>query len=187
MAPAIKVSAYSGKARRPAVARYCMLAVLCTLLGVISYAVWSTPSQSGSSNSSLGPLGEEVAMRPSSGEVAIIITVHGALRYLRECLDSINKHTENVHLILADDSGNATQNAQLARYLSTYPLPHTHLIMGKHAVGYTHTINAGLRKVHDMGFKVMVCLNSDTVLTPYVSQHDCPLQHWAWLQPGLHL
>lgn len=56
---------------------------------------------------------------------------------------------------------------QLSEMLQRMPLPSTHIIMDpKEAKGYTLTINAGLRRAHEMGCTAMICLNSDTVVTP---------------------
>lgn len=41
----------------------------------------------------------------------------------------------------------------------------------QHAKGYTLTINAGLRRAYEQGFKVFVCLNSDTVVTHMWLEH----------------
>lgn len=56
---------------------------------------------------------------------------------------------------------------QLSEMLKRMPIRSTHIVMDpKEARGYTLTINAGLRRAHDMGCSVMICLNSDAVVTP---------------------
>lgn len=146
-----------------------LLLLLGILLGGAGLAAWPALRGRGAGGGSIGSLDDGVALRPCSGEVAIVITVHGALEYLAECLQSLERNTEDVHVFLSDDSANATETAQLARILRGFTLPHTHIVMGDTAKGYTLTINAGLRRAHQMGFKIMICLNSDTILTTDVS------------------
>jgi hypothetical protein len=74
--------------------------------------------------------------------VAIVITVHGAIDYLRMCLDSIHRHSIGTHIYLSDDSPLAADREKVF-YLSKIYRNTTYLTQPGVPVGYTKAVNLG--------------------------------------------
>jgi GT2 family glycosyltransferase len=97
--------------------------------------------------------------------VAIVITVHGAIDYLRLCLDSIHRHSTGVHVYLCDDSPLSSDREKVL-YISRIYSNTTYLTQPGVPVGYTKTVNLGLKMAFTAGFPTIIQLNSDTEVTP---------------------
>jgi len=91
---------------------------------------------------------------------AIIIPVYNAYEELRECIASVQKHTnlaEN-RLIIIDD---ASTDARVREFLKG--LNNIELICNEQNIGYTKTCNKGISLAAPYD---VVLLNSDTIVTP---------------------
>lgn len=100
------------------------------------------------------------------GSPAVLMTVHGALEYVQGALQSLSKHTAtSVQLYVADDCGNATETKMLGALLASTPLNSTHIVVGSTPQGYTKAINMALAAAMRAGHSVLVCMNSDVVVT----------------------
>ena len=89
---------------------------------------------------------------------SIVIPVHGALPLLRECLDSLRRHTAPPYEIILIDNGS---DAATKRYLRS--LRGVRLIENSHNLGFARAINQGMKAARG-GYIAWV--NSDTRVTP---------------------
>ena len=89
---------------------------------------------------------------------SLIIPVHGALPLLRECLESIRRHTAPPHEVILIDNGS---DAATKRYLRS--LKGVRLIENPRNLGFARAINQGVRAARG-GYIAWV--NSDTRVTP---------------------
>jgi len=91
---------------------------------------------------------------------AIVIPVYNAYEELRDCIASIQKHTDLTEnrVIVIDDASN---DARIREFLGG--LSNIEFISNEQNIGYTKTCNKGisLAATHDV-----VLLNSDTIVTP---------------------
>jgi GT2 family glycosyltransferase len=93
--------------------------------------------------------------------VDIIICVHNALEYVKQCLDSVVRHTNPPYsLIIIDDGSDQETKAYLEQFAT---LQGATLIRNDRPMGYTCAANQGLRESRS---EYVVLLNSDTVVTP---------------------
>jgi GT2 family glycosyltransferase len=110
-----------------------------------------------------------------SCKVSIIIPVKDALSYLRKCLNSIKKNTQNYELILIDNDCDKRTKA----YMSKLNYPELKIIVNKENKGVPYAWNQGI-KIAKYGY--LCFLNSDTVVTSgwmdkllncFKIKHDC--------------
>jgi GT2 family glycosyltransferase/glycosyltransferase involved in cell wall biosynthesis len=93
--------------------------------------------------------------------VDVVVCVHDALDDVRECLDSVVRHsTPAYRLILVDDGSGPEARDYLAAFASSQG---AHLIRNETAAGYTLAANQGLRASKA---DHVILLNSDTVVAP---------------------
>jgi GT2 family glycosyltransferase/glycosyltransferase involved in cell wall biosynthesis len=96
----------------------------------------------------------------SASTVDVVVCVHDALEDVRDCLDSVIRHSTPVYrLILVDDGSGAETRDFLASFASSQGAL---LIRNESARGYTLAANQGLRAARA---DHVVLLNSDTVVT----------------------
>ena len=102
------------------------------------------------------PLGKLKKCKPTN----IIIPVHDCLDYLRICLNSIRKYTDNYKLIIIDNGSSPLTK----KYLSESQIKHGFiLITNKDNKGFSYACNQGI-KVSTCDY--MCFLNSDTLVSP---------------------
>ena len=91
---------------------------------------------------------------------AIIIPVYNAYEELRECIASVQEHTdlEKNRVIVIDD---ASSDARVREFLEG--LENIELIHNEQNIGYTRTCNKGISAAAPCD---VVLLNSDTIVTP---------------------
>jgi len=92
-------------------------------------------------------------------KVSIIILIMNEYNYLKQCLDSIEKYTDNYELILIlNGSGNKIKN-----YVHSLSYPDLIIIENKENMGFPYGINQGIKVAkHDL----LLFLNNDTLVTP---------------------
>ncbi len=92
-------------------------------------------------------------------KVSIVILIKDALKWTRNCIDSLNRYTNNFELILVDNGSNS-KTKEFLRNLDW--LDYT-LITNKENMGFSYGCNQGI-KASKCDY---ICfLNSDTLLTP---------------------
>ena len=99
---------------------------------------------------------------PAPG-LTIIIPIHGAIEAVRQCVQSVLRHTDpdTAKLLLIDDcSPDADMGPLLEMFAST---PGVTVLRNASNLGYTRTVNLGLRHTGDDD---VILLNSDTIVTP---------------------
>ncbi|QXD32528.1 glycosyltransferase [Candidatus Pelagisphaera phototrophica] len=92
----------------------------------------------------------------------IVVCVHNALEDVKNCLESIKKHTHlNYFLYIVDDGS----DIDTQKYLQKYSRQNTQtiLITNEKPIGYTKSANIGLRA---STADYVILLNSDTIVTP---------------------
>jgi GT2 family glycosyltransferase/glycosyltransferase involved in cell wall biosynthesis len=111
----------------------------------------------GGANLHLGPV-----ETPAPG-LSIVIPVHGALDAVRECVASVLRHTDPAiaKVLLIDD---CSPDAGMGPLLEGFArAPGVTLLRNESNLGYTRTVNLGLRLAGDDD---VILLNSDTIVTP---------------------
>ena len=106
-------------------------------------------------------------------KTAVIITVHNALPYVRDCLESIEQHTPHgsYKIILVDDHSDASTGTALRTWVAKRKFREKHEYISMRAgsserAGYTKTVNAGLKAaLEDASVDSMLNLNSDTIVS----------------------
>jgi GT2 family glycosyltransferase/glycosyltransferase involved in cell wall biosynthesis len=94
--------------------------------------------------------------------VSIVVCVHNALDDVKQCLESIMRHTlPPYHLIIVDDGSNQDTKEFLEKFTTGQPVT---LIRNDVASGYTKAANTGMRASNG---EFVVLLNSDTLVSPY--------------------
>jgi GT2 family glycosyltransferase len=107
------------------------------------------------------PPGAEQSDDPGRSMVDIVICIHDALDHARECLASLNRHSDSrQHLIIVDDGSSPGCRDELVRFGQAHG--QCTLIRNDKARGYTKAANQGL---HLSRADVVILLNSDTVVT----------------------
>ena len=93
--------------------------------------------------------------------VAVIVPIHNAAAELERCLDALSRNTTlPAELVLVDD---ASTDPAIAAVLETVePWPHVRVLRNARNMGFTATVNRGLRAVRGDA----VVLNSDTEVGP---------------------
>src|SRR3954467_15433582 len=98
---------------------------------------------------------------PDRSVVDIVICIHDALDHVRECLASLNRHSNSrQHLIMVDDGSSPGCRDELLRFGQAHQ--ECTLIRNDTARGYTKAANQGLRLSRA---DVVILLNSDTIVT----------------------
>lgn len=105
--------------------------------------------------------GAPAAATPSSVKtVAVVVPVYNAAAEVKECLAALFENGGYDTLIVVDDASDAETAELLDREAQRRPYQ---LIRNKTNLGYTRSVNVGLRAA--LGHDVVVFLNSDTVTT----------------------
>ncbi len=99
--------------------------------------------------------------RPGYPTVDIVVPIHNAFESVRECVRSVLERTDVPYTLrLVDDGSDAETAAWLAAVADRFP--NVELLVNPENLGYTRTVNVGLRR-SDADY---VCvLNSDCVAT----------------------
>ena len=92
--------------------------------------------------------------------VSIVIPVYNALDYLKKCIDSLVKFTQNYELIIIDNNSNEETKQYLNELKVTLGFK---LQTNKENKGFSYACNQGIKL---SGCNYICFLNSDTVLTP---------------------
>ena len=96
------------------------------------------------------------------GLVDVIIPIHNALSYFKECINSVLKFSENINkIILVNDNS----DAETAAYLNKMRNKNNNiisLINNSINIGYTKSVNIGIKESKS---KFLLLLNSDTIVT----------------------
>jgi len=92
-------------------------------------------------------------------KVSIVILVKDALEYVKKCIESLNRYTNNFELILVDNGSNAVTKKYLAEL--NY-LDYT-LITNSKNKGFSYGCNQGIKAAK---YDYICFLNSDTLLSP---------------------
>jgi GT2 family glycosyltransferase len=90
----------------------------------------------------------------------IIIPVHNQVFHLKDCIDSIKKHTKEYSLIIVDDG---STDYETVKWIDD--LPDKILIRHTKAMGFSKACNAGIDyAIKYLDFNILCLLNSDTVI-----------------------
>jgi hypothetical protein len=104
-------------------------------------------------------------------KLSIIIVTYYSEIYLRHCLESIYKNTNNIEFeIIIIDNGSQNETDISTYYPITSPNKNNHiyptglkLIKNKENLGFAHAVNQGIEKARG---KYILCLNPDTIVLP---------------------
>ena len=96
--------------------------------------------------------------RTKPGLTSIIIPCFNNLRYTRECIESLKRHTTSHHEVIVVDNGSTDGTAAFIRRHGGIKLISNELNMG-----FAKAINQGLRKAKG---RYVVWLNNDVLVTP---------------------
>jgi GT2 family glycosyltransferase/glycosyltransferase involved in cell wall biosynthesis len=140
-------------------------------LGNAYEAILGRPLRTNTTLANAGDLqrnGGTEAVHPGSAEtpapgLSIVIPVYGAIDAVRECVASVLRHTDpaTAKVLLIDDcSPGADMGPMLEMFAST---PGVTVLRNASNLGYTRTVNLGLRHTGDDD---VILLNSDTIVTP---------------------
>lgn len=104
----------------------------------------------------------ESALSRDLGRVDIVLPVYGALRNVKDCVQSVLEHTRwPYNLIIVDD---CSPDVQVHAFLTeTEKLPNVYTLYNKKNRGFAATVNRGVRCGHG---KYICVLNSDVIVTP---------------------
>jgi GT2 family glycosyltransferase len=92
-------------------------------------------------------------------EVSIVILVKDALKYVKKCIESINKYTNRFELIIIDNGS----NKQTKKYLAGLDYLDFTLITNKENKGVSYGWNQGIKVAK---YDYICFINSDCVVTP---------------------
>lgn len=92
-------------------------------------------------------------------KVSIIILVKDALEYVKKCIESLNRYTNNFELILIDNGS----NEETKKYLAGLDCLDYTLITNKENKGFSYGCNQGIKIAK---YDYICFLNSDTLLSP---------------------
>jgi GT2 family glycosyltransferase/glycosyltransferase involved in cell wall biosynthesis len=95
--------------------------------------------------------------------LSIVIPVYGAIDAVRECVASVLRHTDpaTAKVLLIDDCSPGADMGTLLEMFAS--LPGVTVLRNASNLGYTRTVNLGLRHTGDDD---VILLNSDTIVTP---------------------
>ncbi|MDE2490205.1 MAG: glycosyltransferase family 2 protein, partial [Elusimicrobia bacterium] len=96
--------------------------------------------------------------RPSRALTSIIVPCYNGLRYTRECLESVARHTPVPHEVIVVDNASTDGTAEWVRRR-----PRVRLIRNATNRGFAAAINQGMRAARGSR---LLWLNSDAVVTP---------------------
>lgn len=100
-------------------------------------------------------------LRRRSSTVDIIVCVHNALEYVKQCLESVVRYTHPPYLLILIDDGSSEETQA---YLEGFARAQgALLIRNERPRGYTRAANQGLRLSQA---EYVILLNSDTMVTP---------------------
>jgi GT2 family glycosyltransferase/glycosyltransferase involved in cell wall biosynthesis len=103
----------------------------------------------------------QASIKPHQATVDIIVCIHNALEYVKQCLESIIRYTYPPYLLILIDDGS---NEETKAYLKEFAFSQgAMLIRNEQPKGYTLAANQGLKQSQA---EYVVLLNSDTVVTP---------------------
>lgn len=107
---------------------------------------------------------QTTALKPNgSNTVTVVIPVYNAPYEVRNCIDSVLKHTplHDVDVVIINDG---STDPHVAGVLSNYAgKAGVRILQNDKNIGYTKTVNRGLKEA---GERDVVLLNSDTIVTP---------------------
>jgi glycosyltransferase involved in cell wall biosynthesis/GT2 family glycosyltransferase len=98
-----------------------------------------------------------------SNPVTVVIPVYNAPAEVKNCIDSVLRHTplNNVEIVIINDG---STDPQIADVLNAYVgKAGVRILQNEKNIGYTKTVNRGLKEAGD---RDVVLLNSDTIVTP---------------------
>lgn len=108
-----------------------------------------------------------LAFHKKNREVSIVIPVFNAYEEVKECVESVIKHTSiKANLLLIDDCSTDPRMADIFEWIEGHS--NIELIRNAQNIGYTATINKGINLAKDSD---IVLLNSDTRVGPYWLQN----------------
>jgi GT2 family glycosyltransferase len=99
---------------------------------------------------------------PDAADVAIIVPVHNALEYTRQCLESVRRHTRAPYRLIVVDNVSRDGTAEYLRDAvhEGWPLQ---VITNPENLGCTLALNQGMRATQA---EYIILLNNDTVVCP---------------------
>ncbi len=106
---------------------------------------------------------ENEPSRKTNNTYDILIPIHNAYEYVKQCIESVLKYTPPIHsVILLDD---ASTDPQIRPLLLSFEKSYEHVKFyeSKKNIGFVKNINRGLFLSHNN----VIILNSDTVVTPH--------------------
>lgn len=108
--------------------------------------------------------------------IAFVFTVHGAIPYFKGALETLMQHTapkpgQRFKVFVADDCEVQEESSALEKALEIVTWEWKVISMGRKRIGYTKSVNAGLKAAWGENFDILVTINSDVVFTP------------MWLEP----
>lgn len=93
--------------------------------------------------------------------VSIVVPIYNSPQSVRNCIDSVLRHSPQARLILIDDASTDAQIGPLLDAAATHKQVHVH--RNERNRGYTGSVNVGMRLA---GGDDVILLNSDTVVGP---------------------
>ena len=110
---------------------------------------------------SVDPVASVPSLPKHHADADLIVCVHDALEDVKQCLESVLRHTTRPYsLILVDDGSGQETREYLAGFAESHQAA---LLRNEQARGYTFAANQGLRHSNS---QYVVLLNSDTVVAP---------------------
>lgn len=92
-------------------------------------------------------------------KVSIVILIKDALEYVKKCIDSLLKYTENFELIIIDNDS----SSQTKKYLKSIKCNEYTIITNTENRGFSYGCNQGIKVAK---YDYICFLNSDTLLSP---------------------
>lgn len=137
------------------------------------WKIWTLdPNQPGTSTSSTTMMDETIhGLEREEEKVAFVFTVHGAIPYFTGALETLMQHTapkpgQRFKVFVADDCEVEEESTALEGTLKIVTWEWKVISMGMKRVGYTKSVNAGLKAAWGENFDILVTINSDVVFTP---------------------
>ncbi|MFT3790969.1 MAG: glycosyltransferase [Rudaea sp.] len=102
-----------------------------------------------------------VAPLPELPRISVVVPIHNSPHAVKNCIESLLRHSPNARLILIDDASTDTHIAPILDAAAKHRQVHVH--RNERNRGYTASVNIGMRLA---GGDDVVLLNSDTVVGP---------------------
>lgn len=102
--------------------------------------------------------GEDLTIDCVEPKVSVVILVKDALDYVKQCIDSVLKHTDNYELIIVDNAS----GVETKEYLKNIRCPEYTLITNDENVGVSYGWNQGIKVAK---YEYICFLNSDCIVT----------------------